>query len=312
MTRTFIDAETGELFTGVSSFRTADQEQAIKKKQEQDKQKEQLDRYHKKSDKNFNFVEMEQGLQERDSNLNKLTNKQLGYFLVLQTYTDYNNMLRRKVSTLPMRKSDIRQAVKLSDSRAVNNLLTVLEDLEIIRMEIVTMYGKEHKAYFVNDLYSFKKGLQSKFSRRKTSKAVKLFTEDLQELYSQKAVKPADIGFIYKCIDFVHYDTNFLVFNPNEKDRAFIEPHTRESLMEAVNMSAVEIGNKLGSLKYPVEVNGEKILLHVFAKVKVGCNVTYKINPLLVYRKNGEPDPAEYTEFVMAYYRDKNRANKSK
>lgn len=304
MPKTFIDAETGEIFEGITGIRTEAQDEAYKQKQSQDN----LAKYRNKADKHFTFVEM-----ERDAMLNSLTNKQLGYFLVLQTYTDYNNMLRRaEGSTLPMRQSDIRKALRISDNRTLTNLMELWESQGIIHWEIVTMYGKEHKAYFVNEAYSFKKGLQAKFSSRKTSKAVKLFTEDLQALYEQKKVKPADIGLIYKCIQYVHYDSNYLVSNPNEKDMASVEAFTADKLAGVLEMSRQELYNKLGSLKYPVQVAGETMLLHVFAKVKVGCHVHLKINPLLVYRKTGEPTYAEYAEFILSYHLDQERKGKAK
>lgn len=297
------ETETGETIENVASYITEEQKQAIDKKRANELETAKKELSYKKTNKHFNFTSMEKG-----GTLKKLSLKHLGYLLVLQTYTDYKNMLRIPDGKKPMKKSDIKRAIHVTDSRSLNAFLDAVMDLGIIYEEQVLMYGKEHKAYFVSADYCFKKGTTSPHNRKKTTKTAKIFTEELQKIYESKQVKPADIGLIYRCIQYLHYETNSLVRNPYEQDLAYVEYFTMESLTEELGMTQQALSKKLNALKYPMEYNGETILLNVFGRFKAGNTVTYKMNPLLAYRKIGEPTVQEYDIFLVEYFRDKRKS----
>jgi hypothetical protein len=175
------------------------------------------------------------------------------------------------------------------------------EELGLIYTKEVEMYGKTYGAFFINDAYCFKKGLQGENKNRKTANAVKVFIDTLQEVYSQKKVNAGDVGLIYKAIQHLHYDSNVLAQNPSEMDEAFVEPLDMDSFADAVGISRMGIHKKLIALTYPCMYKGQEVELKVFARVKVGKHTFLKLNPFVAWRKAGDPPKEAYIEFIMEY-----------
>jgi len=290
MSRTVVDTETGEIIE-LASYRTVDQQEAYKKVKEVEQRKN-------KSENPFIFTEMD-GVNSVE--LVNLENRKLGYFLVLQTFIDYNNMLREKDAKLPMKPVEIRKALKIKDNRTFKNLMTEFLDLGLVYNKDVEMYGKTYKAMFVNDAYCFKKGLQGSNKNRKTTNAVKVFIDTLQDVYSQKKVKAGDVGLIYKSIQYLHYNSNVLAQNPSEMDEFYVQPLDMDAFADAVGISRMGIHKKLIALTYPCIYKGEEVEFKVFARVKVGKHTFLKLNPFVAWRKAGEPPVESYIEFVMEY-----------
>lgn len=288
--RQFIDKETGEIIE-VASYRTPEQQDAYRKIQ-------QAEQRANKSDNAFIFTEMD-GVKFVE--LTNLENKQLGWFLVMQTYIDYNNMLRAKDAKLPMKPVELRKALKITDNRTFKKLMAEFEELGLIYHKEVELYGKTYKAIFVNDKYCFKKGLQGDNKNRKTSNAVKVFIDTLQDVYEQKKVKAGDVGIIYKAIQYLHYNSNVLAQNPSEMDEAFVEPMNMDEFADAVGISRQGIYKKLIALTYPCVYKGEEMEFKVFARVSVGKQTFLKLNPFVAWRKAGEPPVEAYIEFIMEY-----------
>ncbi|MBE2978952.1 hypothetical protein [Priestia megaterium] len=290
MSRTVVDKETGEIIE-LASYRTVEQQEAYKKVQEVEQRKN-------KSENPFIFTEMD-GVDSVE--LINLENRKLGYFLVMQTYIDYNNMLRVKDAKLPMKPVEIRKALKIKDNRTFRNLMTEFLDLGLVYNKDVEMYGKTYKAMFVNDAYCFKKGLQGDNKNRKTTNAVKVFIDTLQDVYSQKKVKAGDVGLIYKSIQYLHYNSNVLAQNPTEMDEASVQPLDMDAFADAVGISRQGIHTKLIALTYPCIYKGEEVEFKVFARVRVGKHTFLKLNPFVAWRKAGEPPVESYIEFIMEY-----------
>lgn len=230
MSRIMVDVETGEKYD-LASFTTVEQQLAYKEVKDKE---ERLS----KSENPFFFAEMDE---VKGKELTKLDNKNLGWFLILQTYVDYKNMLRLPNAKLPMKPLEIRRALKITDSRTFKTLQAKLEELELIYTKDVEMYGKTYTAFFINDKYCFKTGLHGEYKNRKTNKAVKFFINTLQEVYSQEKVNSGDVGLIYKAIQHLHYNSNILVQTPSEMDEAFVKPL-------AIDEFAVSVGIKRQSI----------------------------------------------------------------
>lgn len=281
MSRTLVDPETGQLYE-VASFTTVEQQKGYEKA----KQKEAVKL---RSNSPFVLTEMDafKGV------LSTLTNKELGYFLILQTYIDYKNMIKiTPDSKAPMSKKEIAEVLQIKSDKTLRSILKKLQELELLHMDKVELYGKSHKAYFISSDYCFRKGVGSEYSNKKTDNAVKVFLNSLQSVYADGNIQPADIGFIYKVIPYIHYDSNMLTVNPNERDHSKVTFFSIDSLANEIGLSREETAKKIASIVW----DGK----YVFARTKVG-NISHfmiMVNPFVLYRKAGEPEGIGYEFYV--------------
>ncbi|MGG0487117.1 hypothetical protein ABEY65_27595 [Priestia aryabhattai] len=286
---TVIDAN-GEIRDDVKVITPLMQEKADKKRE--------IETYSNKAENHFIFTEKD-GV--KFDELFQLTNKQLGYFLVLQTYIDYHNMLRIKDAKLPMKNVEIRKALRIKTNSTFKKLMREFEELGLIHYAEVELFGKSYVGVFINDKYCFKKGLYGDNKNRKINTTVKVFIDTLQDIYSQDKVSASDVGLIYKAMEFVHYDTNVLAQNPSERDEALVHPLNMDEFADAVGISRQKIHVKLSSLNYPCKYKGQELELKVFARVKVGKQTFLKLNPFVAWRKQGYPPVEEYGVFIFEY-----------
>lgn len=242
MTKRLMDIETGEIVE-VASYRTAEQDRAYR----EHKKRESLI---SKSDAPFLFTQMD----AIEGGLSTLNTKDLGYFLIMQTYIDYKNMLKVSGdSKLPMTTAELQEVLKVKSDKTMRALIKRLKDNNIIYQEKVELYGKSHKAYFISDEYCFRKGSGGEFNKKKTDTVVKVFMDTLQAVYAQGDINPADIGFMYKTIPYIHYDSNILSFDPAERDYSKVKHLTIKELAETVGMSREKTASKLASLVWDVQ-----------------------------------------------------------
>lgn len=239
-----------------------------------------------KSSSLFVFTEMG----ALNEGLSNMKNKELGYFLLMQTYVDYNNMLKGTPDAkLPMSNKELAQVLNVT-TKTVSNLLKKFEGMELIHRGTVELYGKSHKAFFISSEYCFRKGVGGQHSKYKTDEAVKVFINSLQDAFDQ-GLQPADIGFIYKTIQFIHYETNLLVTNPNERELFNVNTLSLEALAKLMGLSIEETSRKLSYLQWND--------MYIYAKTKVGKELMVKANPFILYRRAGEPDVSLGAEFLV-------------
>ncbi|MFE4129695.1 hypothetical protein [Peribacillus sp. YIM B13482] len=278
MAQEFMNVETGDVVK-IASYRTEAQQEAYQKHQ---KAKAVI----KKSGSPFVFSEME----AFKGGLSMLNNKELGYFLLLQTYVDYKNMVKANADAkTPMKTKEIAEALGVT-AQTTNTVLKKFEKLSLIYRDKVEVAGKSYKAVFISSDYCFRKGVGAEYSNKKTDKAVKVFINSLQEAFKE-GLQPADIGFIYKSIQFIHYETNLLVANPTERDLHQVQTLSLEALAEVMGLSVEETSRKLGNLQWTN--------MYVYGKIRVGRELIIKANPNLLYRKAGEFDETLGAEFVV-------------
>jgi hypothetical protein len=281
MTKSFMDIETGEIIE-VASYRTEAQQKAY----QENKNRETL---RNKSDAPFLFTQMD----AIEGGLSTLNNKDLGYFLVLQTYIDYKNMLRASGdSKLPMTVVELQDVLKIKSEKTLRAMLKRLEKLGIIYKEKVELYGNSHKAYFISTDYCFRKGSGGANSKLKTDNVVKVFMDTLQAVYAEGDINPADIGFMYKTIPYIHYDSNILSVNPSEREYSKVKHLTIKDLAKTVGMSREKTALKLANIVWDNK--------YVFARIKTGASKEYqvKVNPFVFYRKAGQPEALGYEFYV--------------
>lgn len=297
--RTLVDMETGELLE-VASYRTVAQQEAYAAKL----QKEKITKYRNKTDNPFIFTEM--GADTMHT-LNNLTNKQLGYFLVLQSYINYDNVLTKPDARKPMALKEVQEALKIACPKTFRLLIKAFEEAGVASKQLVTMYGKEYKAIVVNAAYCFKKGIESSHSKRSVTTTTKLFVEEFRKVFDADKVTPTDIGIIYKAIQFLPHSHNTLVNNPFEKDLENAESLNLNAFCELVGINKDNLLKQLQRLEYPVMWKGREAMMKVFSRNKIGREVQIKINPLIVNRRAVPPVEAEYAEFVLEWNKRKNK-----
>ncbi|MFK4427939.1 hypothetical protein [Bacillus sp. RC51] len=236
----FVVDGNGDYIENISKIITTEQAERIRK----NKEKEIL---FKKSVKPFTFTEMLNIKQV----MPMLNSKELGCFLLMQVYIDYDNILNlSNVAKKPMTESDLGQILQIKSKRTLDALLSKLENLSLIFRDSVTKYGKKHEAIYINDTYCFRKDVHSKYNNKKTDQAVKLFMDSLQEVFVEGNIKPADIGFMYKIIPYIHYDNNLLPLDPFKRDITKVTGLPINELAVMLDISREEISKKLGSMKW--------------------------------------------------------------
>lgn len=278
MAETFVRASTGEVVE-IASYRTPEQAEAYKEKV---KLTEDRGKSHA-----FTFSDMNNAQEV----IQMLTTIELGYFLVLQTYIDYTNnaLIVSTHNPVPMNKGQIAEALGIANrSKAKKNIDKFIEKGLLIEKNL-NYQGKQYNAYCINEKYHFK--------GKTNNKAVaKSFSTQIRKIYklnlSKKGNKqPADLGFIYMMLPYIHYDLNVLCSNPFEKDALNIEPLSLTDLSEITGLDKKNIQNKINNLKW----DG----MTVFAKLIKGNKRHLKINPFVFYRKDGSPDESLKADFLI-------------
>lgn len=234
--------------------------------QEATKKRKHLEVYRKRTDTPFTLVNMEST--KEVAVMEQLNTKELGYFLVLQTYVDYENMLKMSHSNLPMTEKELGKALRVKQPRTYKKVLNKFIEIGLMFKKPVTLYGKEYEAFFIAKKYCFR-------GSSKSDKVVKVFIGSLKELYKQEEIKPADIGFLYKLLPYMHYESNHLVKNPYERDYARAQALSQRDVVLITGLDEKNVKKHLR-----MKLSG----VHVFGTFKAGKNSIYKVNPSLFFR----------------------------
>ncbi|MDG5789663.1 hypothetical protein QA612_19585 [Evansella sp. AB-P1] len=254
---TVIDAN-GELREDVRVITPEMQETSNKRKA--------LQTYKNRADNPFTLVNMEASREL--ALLEELNTKELGYFLILQSYIDYSGMLKKtSEANLPMTKKEIGEALRIKQ-RTYSKILKKFIELGLLHQEAVTQYNKEYQAFFVANKYCFR-------GSNKSDKVVKMFIGSLQELYTQTDIRPADIGFLFMLLPYMHFQTNHLVKHPYERDLYKSEALSQRDILELTGIDEKNVKTHLR-----MKLSG----VNVFGTFRAGKNSIYKVNPSLFFR----------------------------
>lgn len=219
----------------------------------------------------FTFTNME-GIREV---IRTLDDKYCGYLLFLQCFLDYDGVLvKGQKQKIPMTKVDIAQTLGLKE-RAFRDFFKTLTEYNVLLIE--------NNVFKINGEYHWK-------GSAKVERYIKTFTTEVKKLFG--IFKPKDLGFIYKLLPYVHFETNLLCENPHERDLSKIRPLNKSDIAEVVGVDASTAFRKIQKIK----LND----MYVFAEVsKGGIDNIYKINPFIFYRQNGKPDKSLLTDFIL-------------
>lgn len=255
---TVVDAN-GEIRDDITTI-TPQQREASQKRKE-------LQTYRSRTDNPFTLVNMEAS--KEVALLEELNNKELGYFLILLSYVDYTNMLKTASdANIPMTEKELGQALKIKQKRSYSAVFNKFIELGLMYKESVTLYNKEHQAFYIDKKYCIR-------GSNRSDKVVKLFIGSVQELFNQDEIKPADIGFLFKIVPFMHYQSNHLVRHPYERDYAKAEALSQRDIVELTGMDEKNVKKHLR-----MKLSG----VNVFGTFRAGRNSVYKVNPSIFFR----------------------------
>lgn len=209
----------------------------------------------------FTFTDME----AIQTLIAELEAKDCGYLLFLQCFINYDGMLiNRNHEKTPMTRDDIQETLELGRKTFMPFFKRMIE------LDVIQEKGAH---YYVNQKYHFR-------GTTDNQKVIRSFTARVRTLYTKKNAK--DLGFVYKLLPYVHYETNTICHNPFEKDVKQINYMSQLEIAELTKEDESTIWRKMNRLV----LGGE----YLFAEIKVGKEKFYKINPFVFYRKNGKPD----------------------
>jgi hypothetical protein len=193
----------------------------------------------------------------------RIDDKYCGYLLYLQTHINFEGTLVKSTAE-PMNRADIQKALGLAD-RAFKSFIKAM-----LTNEIITETGG---AYRINPAYHFK-------GKTDNTHVIKTFTTKVRSLYSVRNANK--LGFIYKLLPFIHFETNTVCANPNETSVDNIVQLPKQQIAEITGVSEKTVYTYLRRMKLGDE--------YVFAEIRRGNYRYYKLNPFIFYRKRGEPD----------------------
>lgn len=249
--------------------------------QEAAKKRKELETYRSRTDNPFTLVSMEAS--KEVALLEELNTKELGYFLILQSYVDYSNMLKKSSdANIPMTERELGEALKIKNRKHYIKVIDKFISLGLIYKESVTHYNKEYQAFFIDKKYCIR-------GSNRSDKVVKMFIGSVQELYNQEEIKPADIGFLFKILPYMHFQSNHLVRHPYERDFAKAEPLSQANIIEITGLDKKNVQKHMR-----MKLSG----VSVFGTFRTGRNSVYKVNPGLFFR-GVKPDEILLADFKL-------------
>ncbi|MEI4622137.1 hypothetical protein KFD70_19165 [Bacillus pfraonensis] len=265
-----VDKETGQILgediiNPQSQVISENQKQAYKNKLEKER-----------DNRHFSFADME-NIKEV---ISKLTNIQLGYLLKLQCHMEFGTgFLIGKDGAVMTKKVDIEHTLGVTNSTN-KRLCKALESNGILE--------EVEGGYRINPTYHFRGQVQEQ-------KIIKLFTTTLKHLC--EVLKPAEIGFLYKLLPYVHYETNMVCINPHEVDPTKIEFLNIKAIAQLVDMEEKKVSTLLTKLR--------KGLIVAEVRRQDKKNIFFVLNPYIFYRKSGKPDDTLRGMFAASPYTSK-------
>jgi len=198
-----------------------------------------------------------------------LTKAQCGFLLLLQCHVNFGDGRLVNSDKSSMTTDDMRRVLRMKSGRR-NTFYDFLRRCT----ESGIIIANEDGSYAINDRYHFRGNAPIGLS------VIKSYSARIKSVYG--AVRPEDLGIIYRMLPLVHYATNTLCTNPGELVPERIKSLNRKELAEAIGISVGEISRRLPTLT----VDGE----YVIAKVSIGGTESYMFNPWIFYRKMTQPD----------------------
>jgi DNA-binding Lrp family transcriptional regulator len=195
-----------------------------------------------------------------------LSNKYCGYTLMLQPYIQFktNVLVTEGREGSPLTLSNLARIWDVSN-RTARAIVDELESRSII--------FETSGVFTINERYHF---------RKKASGDVDALIKTFFTTLKSFNLTAADLGFVYKLLPYVHYDTNLICADPfvNPSDIRFL---TDSEIGDIVGMTETKTKESLARLR-KARIIGEWI------NVEDRRAKFTALNPYVFYRKPGEPD----------------------
>ncbi|MBU8768767.1 replication/maintenance protein RepL [Cytobacillus oceanisediminis] len=267
---TVLDQKTGEILAKDVLYKPQAKVSASQREGFIKKENRKVDRRH------FAFADME-NLREV---ISVLSNVHLGYLLHLQCFIDYESQYLHNHDGKEMtKKTDIQKALGVS-KETNKRLCKALETNGILE--------KNDGRYRINPKFHFK-------GKNKNRKVVKLFTTTLKRLCN--VLSANELGFLYKLLPYVHFETNMICINPFEKEPQKVEFLNVKGIAEVTGLHEDNISLLLTSLRKG------RIIVETIREDK--RNKYFTLNPYIFYRKSGQPDNTLKGLFASSPYSPK-------
>lgn len=231
----------------------------------------------------FSFADME-NIRYITSNV---PDRFCGYLLYLQSYLNYDGVISNTNKT-PMKRGDMMTALGVKRT-TFSEFMKCMERHSIIYEEV----RNGATVYTIDPAYHWR-------GTTKNQRVIKVFSTALRELY--RDVGAADLGFVYKLLPFVHFETNFICGNPYESDPNNIAKLGMDDIARLTGLTSMSVYNKMRKLKLDEH--------YVFAQVSRGDTAYYMINPFIFYRRDGYPDKTLMSIFATSPVRNYKNKNK--
>lgn len=205
--------------------------------------------------------------------------------IMLATFIDYNdreenllimNSTNKKI--VPMTRKDIQYRLKLSDT-PFKKFLSEMKKINMI-------YEVDKKLYLSPDYFS--KG-KSDFKKKNYTR---IFIDTVRTLYEGCTPRQhKQLGYIFQLVPFIHYDSNILCSNPDEKDYRFYDKLSLRRICELLDIATDPSNmNRLETdlLKFSITIDYHKycIFKRVIVKGGNGKFDYFVINPQVIWAGN--------------------------
>lgn len=204
----------------------------------------------------------------------------LGYLLLLQSYVDYNGILRKNSQTVkPFNRSDIKKVLNIASWDTTREFIELLIDKSVIK-EVKTAKGK---GFEMASAYCFKG------KKEEEQPHIKSFNKTIRQVYAENSA--SDVSFLFSLIPYVSYRDNVLSHNPYEEQPEYLDVLSTKDIAEITGVSVDTVYRVIKRMTF----DG----LAVFKTEGKNGLRNYVINPIVVYRKQGEPAEAIVRSFKI-------------
>ncbi|MFB9762484.1 hypothetical protein [Ectobacillus funiculus] len=245
------DQTTGEIVGAFDSnkqyIRSKDSDEAYKRYLA--KQQERL-----QDKRHFSFADMN-GIQEVIASISTV---HCGYLLLLQCYMEF------ETGELALSRQEMWKALNVTESTFKRFWG------EMRKYGIIT---ESNSKYYVNPNYHFR-------GKTKQENVIKVFATPLKQI--AKELTASELGFLYKLLPFVHYETNMICADP------FSAPEQIQFLNKTQISRLVEMEEKKASRT--IDKLRRAGVLAETTRQDDKRDKIYTLNPYIFFRKSGKPD----------------------
>lgn len=215
-----------------------------------------------KDRRHFSFTHM-QNIREITGDL---SNIYCGYIVMLQPYIEWQTNRLVKGNTLLQRKH--LASILCVSERTVKTVVTELKEREIL-------FEQTDRSFTINERYHFRKKAGAE-----VDSLIKMFFSSLKKFN----VKPADLGFVYKLLPYVHYTSNIICSDALSKDFSSVGSMNIREISEVVGMDRNRAAEVLTRLHAAGVVHSPG------AKTRGEREANVVLNPYVFYRQKGLPN----------------------